>query len=205
MSKSISILWGAPSVAEGMRKLGFFGDKTLGYAGVQDAEPVAVREIVRNIEERVAPAVRFVKAGMTDAEVIRVTEKVLGRKCSGKRAQDWEAELQKIFAHVRKHVRFTKDPRGLDTVKAASRTLKFSFGDCLNSSILTCSMAGAAGYQTKIRVVALRPDGPKDYSHAIAGIQNTDNGWIAADATENQPLGYYPVAEVTGVKDFVIE
>ena len=136
--------------------------------------------------------------------MIEITGKILSRKCDGKWCtpeHDWEAEVQTIFAEVQKRL---KGRQG--SGKAVAKASDPSFDDSLNSGVLLASMFEAAGYRTKLRVMALRPGGAKDYSHAIACVQNPDSKeWFAADATKNEPLGTYPADKVSGSKDFEIE
>lgn len=103
--------------------------------------------------------------------------------------KDSDAELQAIFNFMRDQVRYTRDVHGIETLANPLITLRRRSGDCDDKTTLLCTLCEAVGYPTRLVMAAYAGD--EDYSHVYAQVLG-DTGWLDADCTEREPLGWAP-------------
>lgn len=78
------------------------------------------------------------------------------------------------------------------------------------SSTLSTLLAIAletAGYETRLRVIAVKPSPPQAYSHILVLVglpQRAPEKWMPLDASVDKPAGWYPKDKVSGFKDYRI-
>ena len=71
--------------------------------------------------------------------------------------------------------------------------------------VALAAMLETAGYKTRVRVVAVKPNRPDEYSHAIALMQNPDTQkWIPLDIGQKGKPGDYPEERVAGHRDYEV-
>lgn len=92
------------------------------------------------------------------------------------------AEAKKIYRWIASHIRFQKDPVGIETVQSPCVTLRLGVGDCDDHAALLVGMALASGIPARFRVVGYEKDNlvhiwPEVYAKGR---------WWAADTTEPQ-------------------
>lgn len=124
--------------------------------------------------------------------------------------KDWEAEAAAIFNAVRQNVRYTRDMDKIDTYQHPKRTLDWNAGDCDDYTILLAVLYRSVGYPVKARVMETRDAEGKPagtWTHILPIIGTPPGGptkwWVAADASVNQALGWYPPkGMIVKTKDF---
>lgn len=125
-------------------------------------------------------------------------------------SKDYVGEAQAIFDFMRKRVRYTLDPRGLEWVQTPRYTLLVvGQGDCDDHSVAACALAVSLGHACALRTVAGDASRPTEFSHVYALIGVRKNGkllWLAADSTEKgAKLGHDPPRHrVTRMKDWIV-
>lgn len=174
------------------------------------------RANVRTMDERVQRIVQLARKAKRDPSVQQAVARLLNRKCGDRWCvpeKDEAAELKAIYEGVRKKVRYMKDPRGVDTFRHPRHTLKsveeggFAGGDCDDSTLAVVAYCEAAGYPTKLRIMAIKPDPPRAYSHIapLVGIPaRAPTKWICMDASVDKFAGWYPTGRVSGFKDYEV-
>lgn len=133
-----------------------------------------------------------VKLAKTDATF---RELALWLTRDGDRSRDWknyEAELENAFAKLRKVVTYRRDPHQVEWVQSPWQTLRIGAGDCDDMSVLIASVMGATG--ARYRFVTLRADPvrPNEWTHVFSEIYVPSSGWVAADLSVAEPLGFKP-------------
>lgn len=214
------LLAGIDGVAEGLRDLGLLenGLQTIEINPVKELPKLtAKREFVGTIEGRIERIKKLIVAGKRHPDVQRIAANCLNRRCGGKWCipeKDFKKEVKAIFAEVRKRSRYMSDPNGVDTFRHPRHTLRsveeggFGGGDCDDLSIALASLLEAAGYETKLRVVSVKPDPNRAWSHILVMVglppRSKVKAWIPLDASVDKPAGWYPEHRFSGFKDFPI-
>lgn len=110
------------------------------------------------------------------------------------RQKDFGGEISLIFDFVYECIRYVRDIVNVETLHTAERILKQGQGDCDDKCIILASLLEAIGHPCKFVALAFQPGA---FSHVIVEtICGKDRfgrpRWIALDATENKPMGWYP-------------
>ena len=114
--------------------------------------------------------------------------------------KDYFGEAAAIFDYVKKDIRYTRDPRGVELLMAPEITLKRGAGDCDDLALVIASLAEAVGMQSGFETVRANAQAPDEFTHVYAIIR-TDRGWRAADPTvAGSWFGWRPNAGVYGRK-----
>lgn len=134
---------------------------------------------------------KFAGTGRTDVKLVEIASDIikannLGPQCGFK---DFRCQVDKIFRFVEGRVQYVHDPVGAEWVQDAWATLLRGAGDCDDSSVLTATLAGALGRDYRFVTIAEKPG---VWSHVFPIIEVPGQGWVAADATVNKPLGWLP-------------
>lgn len=91
-------------------------------------------------------------------------------------------EVRAVYEWVARHIRFTKDPVGKETVSSARWTLTHGFGDCDDvNGVLLPTLLGVIGYRTRLVTIASHPMAPDQFSHIYAEALLGDR-WVPLDA-----------------------
>jgi transglutaminase-like putative cysteine protease len=99
------------------------------------------------------------------------------------------SEVTAIFEWVRDHVRYVRDPHGVESVTDPRMTVRRMVGDCDDQTALLCALFEAVGYPTRFVMGAYSV--PGNFEHVYCQVFAGDS-WINCDPTERQPLGYAP-------------
>jgi len=100
--------------------------------------------------------------------------------------------ISAVFEFVRKTFPYVPDPENYELfvhprVRAeAYYKGEIKGGDCDCQALLTAAMMGSLGYKTRILIV---DSGSGELDHALASVE-TNIGWIPADTTTMNPLGW---------------
>ena len=122
----------------------------------------------------------LVEQGKKDPRVNYATGKFL--RMAGVQPHDRMGELKAIFYGALRHVRFTQDPEGTETLRPAATTLEWGFGDCDDiNAILLPSMLKTVGFNVRLVTIAAHPGDPKQFSHVYCEVYLRGR-WIPLDA-----------------------
>jgi len=130
---------------------------------------------------------RLVQDGKTDLGLRDLVQQIIAN-VPGK---DWFGELCALLNFVRRRIRYSLDTNDIEVIQGAATTLALGYGDCDDLSILLATLCECAGHPCAF--AALGFDEVGSYSHVLvlaSGAGETD--WIALDASEGQPAGWYP-------------
>ena len=144
-----------------------------------------------DIDESLALIAREIEAGKRSGVVQVESARALGRKIDGVAAvpeHDGRREAAAIRRHVRRNVRYKRDPVGLDTFESAERVLDMGNADCDGQTILVGALAESAGRPVALRAVSTRAD--RKFDHVYALVEVAPGQWVAADSTVDKPLGW---------------
>lgn len=103
--------------------------------------------------------------------------------------KDEIGEVDALFCFVRDAIRYTRDVHQVETLASPVMTLDRRVGDCDDKSTLFATLCEAVGYPT--RFVMAGYHGARDFEHVYVQVY-TNRGWIDADTTESEPLGFAP-------------
>jgi len=142
----------------------------------------------------------MVRKGKTDPDVIGAARAIV-RNCPRK---NYHAEAEAIFDFVKRNIRYTRDPNGVELVQSPSVTLRLGHGDCDDAAVLISALCEAVGMRTGFETIRSNPQVPDEFSHVYA-IVRTNEGWRAADPTVDESFfGWQPQAGVYGRKIWVV-
>ena len=97
-------------------------------------------------------------------------------------AHDSLAEIRAIYAWVLRHIRFTNDPVGHETVATAHWTLTHRIGDCDDiNGVLIPTLVMAAGIPVRLVTISNDPSDPSRFSHIYAEAEIRGQ-WVPLDA-----------------------
>lgn len=103
-------------------------------------------------------------------------------------SKDYMGELRAIDGFVRKHVRYTLDPRALEWVQTPWWTaLVIGQGDCDDHATLLAALAVSLGHGAGFRTVMGDKSRPGQWTHiyAIASVRHRGKTvWVPMDTTE---------------------
>lgn len=93
-------------------------------------------------------------------------------------------QAKAVYGWVRDQIRYQRDPKGLEWIQSAPRTLEIGAGDCDCQAILVGSLLGAGGVQgeTRLSVVAVEPS--RKPGHIFLEWRDPKSGqWHALDSS----------------------
>lgn len=102
--------------------------------------------------------------------------------------RDRPAEVSALHQFVRDHIRYVRDPVGVETLHAPEQVLALKQGDCDDKSILLASLLDAIGHPARYHAVGFRP-GVFQHVYVEARIGGR---WVALETTEPRPMGWAP-------------
>ena len=121
----------------------------------------------------------FAHKGKGDMKVRDLVEQI----CSTLHQGDYASEVLAIYYWVCQHVRYLRDPHGLEFVKEPARTLESRSGDCDDIAVLLAAMTMACGNRCRFVLVGFVPGG--EPSHVFTEVL-TPNGPVALDPVANR-------------------
>lgn len=155
---------------------------------------------VRNLDERINAVRDRARRARMDPKVIAWARAQVTRKCGPRghgagqwciREKDTLGEIGAIFYGMRRDVRYTSDPVGIDLFENPQRTLQQKGTDCDGYAGLGCGSLMAIGIPCRFRVV--RTKGADTWNHIyIEADASRGRGekWIPLDASEPVKPGW---------------
>lgn len=131
-----------------------------------------------------------IRAAMVDAAVVTLAQSIVGAQ----RGKDFRSEAAAVQNWVRTNIRYTRDPRGAELLKAPAWLIKPGNrqDDCDGHAQLVAALLGAVGHRVRLVAIGFEPD---RFAHVYA--ETFIGGvWVPVETTEPWPLGRAP----TGVK-----
>lgn len=101
---------------------------------------------------------------------------------------DQTCEAAAIFDFVRAHIRYVRDPVGIESLADPLATLRRGVGDCDDQTTLLGALLEAVGYP--VRIVLAGYHGA-DYEHVYLQVLCADE-WRACDPTVHVNFGWEP-------------
>lgn len=130
---------------------------------------------------------KLVQQGLCDVNVRDLANRIV-RRVPGK---DWFGEFAALLDWVRGNVRYSLDPDGVETIQDAQTTIRLGYGDCDDFAVLVATFCGCLGHPAAL--IAIGCDAPGQYSHVLTIASGAgETPWVAIDATEAHPLGWFP-------------
>ena len=124
--------------------------------------------------------------------------KIVSRIVASCPDRDQVCELHKMFAFVKRYVRFIPDPRTkkkdgyVELVQAPFYTLDRRAGDCDDMSVLLAAMAMAIGMPARFVAIVDPMMSKTEFSHVYAAAK-ANGQWTSMDASvKTKPLGWEP-------------
>lgn len=144
----------------------------------------------RYTDKTVSVMHELVKKAKTDPDFRKLS---LWLSRDGDPSRDWKnyaAELENVFNRLRRVVTYRRDPFQVEWVQSPWRTLEMGAGDCDDMSVLIASIMGSLG--ARYRFVTLKADmgRPDEWSHIFPEIFVSGKGWVAADMSVANDLGF---------------
>lgn len=94
-------------------------------------------------------------------------------------SRDYRGEMQALYLWVREHVRYRKDPVGLEWVQTPERTIRERAGDCDDMATLLAALVGSVGHEW--RFVTVGP-APRVQGHiAVQAFDSRGKQWVTLD------------------------
>lgn len=130
---------------------------------------------------------RLVQEGRVDPDIRRTAVMVI--RGAGVRPRDQQGEAEALFDFVRSHLRFVRDPVGIEQLTTANGLLfDHQDADCDEFVTLLCSLAMSIGIPARLKVVRRGRSGP--WRHIYCELQLA-GFWTPADPTHpTHPLGW---------------
>lgn len=130
---------------------------------------------------------RLVRDGKTDLAMRDLAQQII----AGVPGKDWFGELCALLNWVRDSIRYSLDINDIEVIQGPATTVRLGYGDCDDLSILLATLCECAGHPCAF--VALGFDAVGMYSHVLVLASGAgETAWVALDATEGQPAGWYP-------------
>lgn len=149
-------------------------------------------------EETVRRMLALVNSGKVHPEVME-TARILTQGLPNK---DYHAEAEKLFRFVRDNIRYQRDPRGVEYVRAPNVVLKKGVGDCDDAATLYAALAESVGLPTGFEAIKADPGFPYEFTHIYPIVRT--HKWYAADTTTpGADFGWRPQAGVFGRRRFM--
>jgi len=121
----------------------------------------------------------FAHKGKGDMKVRDLVEQI----CSTLQQGDYASEVLACYYWVCQHVRYLRDPHGLEFVKEPARTLESRSGDCDDIAVLLAAMTMACGNRCRFVLVGFKSGG--EPSHVYVEVL-TPHGPVALDPVANR-------------------
>ena len=136
----------------------------------------------------------LVRQYRTDQRIREVALRIVGHL----RNKHYLDELEAVRLWVRRNVRYTRDVHGVETLHTPAAVLDLMQGDCDDQAILVAALLESIGMRT--RFVSVGPN-RGNYVHVFAEAHVSPYGWVAAETTEQVPLGWRPKMPAEMVQD----
>ncbi len=97
---------------------------------------------------------------------------------------DYAGECLAVYYWVHEHVRYSRDPTGIELVKSPLRTLKTKTGDCDDIATLLAAMLMTIGNRCMFLLVGFHPGAPP--SHVFCGVKLPSGNVLVLDPVANR-------------------
>jgi hypothetical protein len=101
---------------------------------------------------------------------------------------DQDSEAASIFDFVRAHIRYVRDPVGIESLADPVTTLRRQVGDCDDQSTLLASLFESVGYPTRFVLAGYASE---DFEHVYLDVLLRDE-WVSCDPTMTVSMGWSP-------------
>jgi transglutaminase-like putative cysteine protease len=102
--------------------------------------------------------------------------------------RQWIAEVERLHRFVRDHIRYVRDPVGVESVATPEKTLELGTGDCDDKSVLLAALLESTGHPARFLAVGLN-GGP--LSHVLVQ-SKIGPQWISLETIIPVKMGWHP-------------
>lgn len=158
---------------------------------MRSASILAIPDGRAGLDAKVAEIRRLVEAAKRDPRFRDAVHELL----RGLPEKNNTAEIVALVEHVRRGVRYMRDPAGVEFFVEPQTMLRdidagTAAGDCDDHVLLASALLETAGYPTRYRIGG---DPPDQYRHIWLDVQHPRNGWTAVELTKKDaPVGFDP-------------
>lgn len=156
---------------------------------------------VRTLGDRLSVILDRAEQGRRDPRIIAWARKEVSRRKPGSaewNGGQWQvaekddlAEAMAIFKGLRRDIRYTSDPSGLDTYAHPAKTLATGSGDCDEYTSTGLAALGAIGLPTRAEVIRTRDSSTPNHIFIQAGFPKSNpTRWVSLDASVAMPPGW---------------
>jgi hypothetical protein len=131
----------------------------------------------------------LIKQGAKDFHVRQTAIDILLRRAV--KPKDYLGEVKALFEWVQLHVRYSKDPYGVEVLHSANRMLELRAGDCDDMAIVLGAMLEAIGHPVRLVLTGPDPLRPELFTHIYLEVFHKGR-WIPLDPTMPYPMGWGP-------------
>lgn len=152
----------------------------------------------RDVAQTVAAMHALAQGGARDARVRDLAARIV----AGVARRDYRGEAAALLAWVQQNVRYVRDPLttdGVERVQHPVRTLEVPHGDCDDLSALLAALAASVGFAYAFRTVGDNEADRDDLRHVYVMLLVPGDGWVAADPSFEEALGWEPSAAAPSV------
>lgn len=128
-----------------------------------------------SVDKTVAEMVRLARIFSKDVAVRRLAEAIV----AGVMPRDRVSEAAALCDWVASHVRYVRDPVGVELLRTPEALLRDGQGDCDDLAVLLCSLEGSLGFAVRF-VVGEEPVSGQGHIWAEVHIPSFD-AWVATD------------------------
>jgi hypothetical protein len=144
--------------------------------------PVLLHKTDASMTDTIAAMTRLALAARRDVELRKIVTDICADLAEG----DYAGEALAINNYVKQHVRYIRDPDGVEFVQTPRRTLDVGSGDCDDIATLLAAMLMLAGNQVQFAVAAFATVGGRPaFSHVYVEVV-TPHGVIVLDPVANR-------------------
>lgn len=137
------------------------------------------------VEQTVKAMRRLIDEGKKDPLIHEAAANML--RNANVPAFDWIGEVKAIGEWVGRHIRFTRDVYGKETLHAAREIIRLGIGDCDDFTILICSLLGTIGVKTRIVTISSERLDPSQFTHVFPEAEVEGCGWVPVDYARRSP------------------
>lgn len=133
----------------------------------------------------------LVREGVRDVRVANVAKAVL----RSVPRRDYRAEAQALLSYAQHQCRYVRDPvlpDGIERVSHPMVTVQTGGGDCDDLSVVLASLLASVGFDYAFRTIGDDARQPDLFRHVYVVAYVPPLGWVAADPSFEEPLGWEP-------------
>lgn len=152
-----------------------------------------------NIDDRIGYLIDEIQDGKRDPHIRNVAGKVL-KDIYKVPSRDWWGEAKALFEFTRKHIRYTRDIRGVELYQRPRRSLQQGIGDCDDQTIFLGAALQSIGHPIMIKVIGLKGSPVFQHVYLLVGLPpDNPTEWRPLDPSRPEEAGWELPADKVGL------